>query len=68
MIERNLSVDDVRRILEDPDGRISQSRDKAILYRRFSRRRDNLIAAVVVELNRGRIVVIAVLVNFEVKR
>ncbi|OGQ90961.1 MAG: hypothetical protein A2289_00595 [Deltaproteobacteria bacterium RIFOXYA12_FULL_58_15] len=52
-----------------PDGRIPQSKDKAILYKKLPRRRDNLVAAVVVETGAGGIVeVITVLVHFEVKR
>jgi hypothetical protein len=69
MQERNLTVGEVEAVIRAPDGRIPQTRDKAILYKRLSRRSDNLIAAVVVELGAGGITeVITVLINFEVKK
>lgn len=69
MQERGLSVDEVLQILQAPDGKISQSKDKAILYKTLKGRRDNLVAAVVVERMPGDVLeVVTVLVNFEVRK
>lgn len=69
MQQRGLSVDEVLRIIQAPDGKIPQSKDKAILYKKLNRRSDNLVAAVVVERMPGDILeVVTVLVNFEVKK
>ena len=68
MQERNISVDQVKSILEAPDGEIQQSADKWILYKEFPSRNDNLIAAVIVDRAiQGTIEVITVMINFEVK-
>ena len=68
MLERGISVEEVEAIVEKPDGRIYQSHDKSILYKKLKGRKDNLIAAVVLEEQfDGVIEVITVLVNFEVK-
>ncbi len=69
MQDRKISVAEVEQILTSPDGKIRQSRDKAIFYRHLSRRKDNLIAAVVIEkLPDDWIEVLTVLVNFEVRK
>lgn len=69
MQERALSVEDVLRIIERPGGKISQSKDKTIYYKKLSGRRDNLIAAVVVELLPDEILeVLTVLINFKVRK
>lgn len=69
MQERKLTVEEVQAVIEAPDGKIPQTKDKAILYRRIHRRADNLVAAVVVEsLPGGWIEVVTVLVNFEVRK
>lgn len=69
MQERRLTVEEVESVVEAPDGRIRQTKDKQILYKTLSRRTDNFIAAVVVELMPGNIIeVITVMVNFEVKK
>lgn len=69
MQERGLTVAEVEGVVFSPDGRISQTKDKSILYKRLNQRKDNLIAAVVVEhLPSGLIEIITVLVNFEVKK
>lgn len=68
MQERHLSVQEILRVIQQPDGKITQSKDKAIYYKKLDRRRDNLIAAVVIEFQPGEVVeVITVLVNFEVR-
>ena len=69
MQERKVSVADVELIINSSDGRINQSRDKAILYKKFSKRKDNLIAAVIVEkINEDLIEVVTILINFEVRK
>lgn len=69
MQERDLSVEAVLQVIEKPDGSISQSKDKTIYYKRLSSRRDNLVAAVVVELLPGEILeVLTVLINFQVRK
>jgi hypothetical protein len=69
MQERKISVDEVGQIIEEPDGKIRQSQDKWILYKKLKKRKDNLLAAVIVD--RGEedwIEVITVLINFEVRK
>jgi hypothetical protein len=69
MQERDLSVDEVLQIIQKADGKIAQSKDKTILYKALKGRRDNLIAAVVVERMPGDVLeVVTVLVNFEVRK
>lgn len=69
MQERKLTVSDIEAVVASPDGRISQTKDKSILYKKLSGRTDNLVTAVVVELLPGDVTeVITVLVNFEVKK
>ncbi len=69
MQERKLTVTEVEGVVYSPDGRIRQTKDKVILYKRLDRRTDNLIAAVIIEtLPGGLTEVITVLVNFEVKK
>lgn len=69
MQERRLTVDEVESVVKAPDGRIRQTKDKQILYKKLARRADNFIAAVVVELLPGNLIeVITVMVNFEVKK
>lgn len=68
MQERKITVAEVRRIIESPDGRIQQSKDKWIFYKKFEQRKDNLIAAVIVNrLDEDWVEVVTVLINFEVK-
>ena len=69
MQQRLVTVDDVKSIISSPDGRIPQSRDKAILYKRIRSRKDNLVAAVIVEKMPDNVIeVITVMINFEVKK
>lgn len=66
MQERKITTDEIELILSKPEGKIRQSVDKWIFYRKFPKRPDNLLAAVVVEMSRGGWEVVTVLVNFEV--
>ena len=69
MQERKLSVEEVMEVIQKPDGKIVQSKDKSILYKALKARPDNLIAAVVVERMPGNLwEVVTVLVNFEVRK
>jgi hypothetical protein len=69
MQQRKLSVHEIIDVVVEPDGRIKQSFDKWILYKDLSHRKDNLIAAVVVEKKDEKTYeVITVLINFEVRK
>lgn len=69
MQERKITVREVESVIESPDGRIQQSQDKQILYKKLPNRSDNLVAAIVVDRLPGGIVeVITVLINFEVRK
>ncbi len=68
MQERSVSVREIQSIIASPDGRIPQSKDKEILYKRIRGRKDNFVAAVIVEKMPGNLIeVITVLINFEVR-
>ena len=49
MEQRNINHNTIIRIIDSPDGRIRQSMDKEILYKKLSQRKDNLIAIVLVK-------------------
>ena len=68
MQERKVSVDEVQLVIDSPDGKIRQSKDKVVLYKKINGRKDNLIAVVAVEKDKLKplIEIISVLVNFEV--
>ena len=66
MIERKVSVSDVALIISSPDGKIRQSLDKWIFYKRLPSRQDNSIAAVAFELKSNRWEIVTVMINFEV--
>ena len=69
MQERKLSVNEVELVVVAPDGKIRQTKDKNILYKELKQRKDNLVAAVIVEALPGGIVeIVTVLVNFEVRK
>ncbi len=62
MIEREISTAEVEEILNSPDGRIQQSSDKVIVYKRLNGRGDNSVAVVGVERN-GNFEVVTAMVN-----
>ncbi len=68
MLKRNIDVEEIEILIDHPDGQFSQSRDKQVLYKRFSKRRDNLIAAVIVSQPTKFLEVITVMHYFEVKK
>jgi len=69
MQERKITVAEIETVINSPDGKIRQTKDKSILFRRIAQRSDNLVAVVVVEDHpANEIEVITVLVNFEVKK
>lgn len=67
MLERNISTKDVELIISEPDGKIKQSRDKFIFYKKLKQRKDNMIAAVTVQRKKNEFEIITVMINFEVK-
>ncbi len=67
MAKRDISADEVEMLVDHPDGSFKQSRDKQIVYKRFLKRRDNLIAAVIVQQMVNSLEVITVMHNFKVK-
>jgi hypothetical protein len=67
MYEREISTEQVAMMLESPQGIIRQSKDKAIYYKSFKSRKDNLMAAVAVELVAGKYEVLTAMVNFKVQ-
>ncbi len=67
MLQRNISIKDVELILNEPDGKIQQSQDKFIFYKKLKGRKDNLIAAVTVIRTKTTYEIVTVMINFEVK-
>lgn len=67
MLQRNISTQEVELILTDPDGIITQSRDKFIYYKKIKGRKDNQIAAVALLKSKNEFEVITVMIDFEVQ-
>lgn len=67
MLQRNISTKDVELILSEPDGKIKQSQDKYIFYKKLKGRKDNLVAAVTVLRAVDTFEIVTVMINFEVK-
>ncbi len=68
MEERNLSIEEVKRVVEHPDYKLPQG-DKWIFAKKIGARRDNDIAAVVLEKKeRALWVVITLMVRFEKRK
>ena len=65
MMQRAVSPQEVELLLGDPDGIIAQSKDKFIYYKMIRGRKDNDLAAVVVQKRNNLHEVITVMVNFE---
>jgi hypothetical protein len=65
MMQRVVSPQEVELLLGDPDGIIAQSKDKFIYYKMIRGRKDNDLAAVVVQKRNNLHEVITVMVNFE---
>jgi hypothetical protein len=68
MLKRNISPEEVEMLIKRPDGKVSQSRDKQVLYKHFPKRTDNLIAVVVVNQSANILEVVTVMHNFEVRK
>ena len=66
MLERNITPEIIRSIIEKPDGTIKQSFDKYIFYKKVKGRKDNKIAIVTVKKAEKSFEVITVMINFEV--
>ena len=67
MLLRKISTKDVELILSEPDGKIKQSQDKYIFYKKLKGRKDNLIAAVTVQSSNTIFEIVTVMINFKVK-
>ncbi len=68
MFQRKISLKEVELVILKPDGEISQSRDKSIFYKRIANRKDNMLAAVTVKIEKDYYEVITIMINFEVKK
>ena len=64
-MQKAVSPQEVELLLGDPDGIIVQSKDKIIYYKKIRGRKDNVLAAVVVQKRNNLSEVITVMVNFE---
>lgn len=67
MLQRNISTKDIELILSEPGGKIKQSQDKYIFYKKLKGRKDNLIATVTVLKSKNSYEIVTVMINFEVK-
>ena len=66
MQDRSITVDELGLVLSDPDDVIEQG-PKYIFSREFKLRKDNLLAAVVMEKKDGLWLVITIMINFRRK-
>lgn len=66
MQSRAISVEIVHAILKQPEGKIRQSADKWILYKKIRGRNDNMVAVVVVFKNDRPVEIVTVMNYFEV--
>jgi len=66
LIERKISLADLDKLILNPDGIISQG-DKYILFKKFEKRNDNNLAAVILEKKEDLWLVITLMINFQVK-
>lgn len=63
MEQRKITHDLILDVLSSPDGRIKQTMDKEIIYKKIKNRSDNLIAVVIV----GKKEILTVMNFFEIK-
>lgn len=68
MQKREIGVGEVEIMFDHPDGHLVQSRDKQIIYKRFPKRKNNLLAAVIVAQKAEIMEVITVMHDFEVRK
>ncbi len=66
MQDRSITIDELGLVLSDPDDVIAQG-PKYIYSREFKNRKDNLLAAVVMEKKDGLWLVITIMINFKKK-
>ncbi|HXH29438.1 MAG TPA: DUF4258 domain-containing protein [Bacteriovoracaceae bacterium] len=66
MLERHISVEELDLILSDPD-QVTEQGPKYIFSKVIKSRKDNLLAAVVMEKKEGLWLVITIMINFERK-
>jgi Domain of unknown function (DUF4258) len=68
ILERKISLGEIKELLEDPDDVIQQG-PKYIFSKTFTHRNDNSVAAVVLEKKEdGLWLIITVMVNFKIKK
>ena len=66
MMQRVISPQEVELLLGDPDGVITQSKDKFVYYQKIRGRKDNVLVAVAVQKRNNLYEVVTVMVNFEI--
>jgi hypothetical protein len=64
--EREISIEELSLILSDPD-QITEQGPKYIFSKNFEYRKDNMLAAVVLEKREGLWLVITIMINFAKK-
>jgi len=67
MLKRHISPEEAERLVDHPDGEFAQSKDKKVYYKRFPKRKDNLLAAVVIQQSAKVLEIITVMHHFEVR-
>ncbi len=67
MMVRRITPEEVAAVLKNPDGKIKQSANKWIYYRKLAKREENAVAVVTVIVENTSFEVITVMINFEVK-
>lgn len=68
MLQRKISPAEVELVLKEPDGKIKQSMDKYIYYKKIKGRKDNLIAAVTVNKKKDQFEIVTVMINFTLRK
>jgi len=68
MMQRKITVGEIEMVINSPDGKIKQSKDKYVYYKKIPGRKDNLIAVVTANTGKTNTTeVITVMINFEVR-
>ena len=68
MQQRKITPADVENVIFNYDGKLGQSKDKTIYYKKIKDRKDNSVAAVVVKRKTDLLEVLTVMIHFEVKK
>lgn len=68
MVERKVTVSEIEETIRNPDWTLQQG-PKWILAKHFKKRKDNLLAAVVLQKEEANLwIVLTIMVHFEVRR